>query len=42
MAQINAERHVAFILSSHDPRVVARARRVVTLHDGRVSEGPAA
>jgi len=42
MATINDERHVAFVLSSHDPRVVARARRVLTLHDGRIEEGPAA
>jgi putative ABC transport system ATP-binding protein len=36
MSLINEERGVAFILSSHDPRVVARARRVLTLSDGRV------
>ena len=41
MSAINAERQVAFVLSSHDPRVVARARRVLTLHDGRIA-GPAA
>ncbi len=37
MAKINEERRVAFVLSSHDPRVAARARRVLTLHDGRVA-----
>ena len=42
MAKINAERRVAFVLSSHDPRVVARAHRVLTLHDGRIAETPAA
>ena len=42
MAKINTERRVAFVLSSHDPRVVARARRVLTLHDGRIAEAPAA
>jgi len=42
MARINAERGVAFVLSSHDPRVVARARRVITLHDGRIAESSAA
>ena len=41
MTSVNAERQVAFVLSSHDPRVVARARRVLTLHDGRII-GPAA
>jgi len=42
MTAINADRRVAFDLSSHDPRVVARARRVLTLHDGRIAETPAA
>ena len=37
MARINEERRVAFVLSSHDPRVVARAQRVLTLHDGRLA-----
>ena len=37
MARLNEERRVAFVLSSHDPRVVARARRVLTLHDGRIA-----
>jgi putative ABC transport system ATP-binding protein len=27
---------VAFLFATHDPRVVARARRVVALHDGRI------
>jgi putative ABC transport system ATP-binding protein len=39
MTTINREQGVAFVLSSHDPRVVARARRVLTLHDGRIAEG---
>jgi putative ABC transport system ATP-binding protein len=39
MAEINTERQVAFVLSSHDPRVVARAKRVLTLRDGRISGG---
>ncbi|MDQ6893474.1 MAG: ABC transporter ATP-binding protein [Acidobacteriota bacterium] len=29
-------RGVAFLFATHDPRVVARARRVVALHDGRI------
>ena len=33
---LSAERNVAVVLASHDPRVVARASRVVTLRDGRV------
>jgi putative ABC transport system ATP-binding protein len=38
MTVINTDRQVAFVLSSHDPRVVARAQRVLTLHDGRIRE----
>jgi putative ABC transport system ATP-binding protein len=36
MAAINRDNRVAFVLSSHDPRVVARAERALTLHDGRI------
>ena len=36
MEQLNQERGVTFIFSTHDPRVVARARRVVRLVDGHV------
>jgi putative ABC transport system ATP-binding protein len=36
MREINASREVAFLFATHDPVVVARARRVVTLHDGAV------
>lgn len=36
MSTINRENRVAFVLSSHDPRVVARAERALTLHDGRI------
>jgi putative ABC transport system ATP-binding protein len=40
MSVINQERRVAFVLSSHDPRVIWRARRVLTLADGRIAESP--
>ena len=36
MKQLNREYGVAFVLSTHDPRVVERADRVITLHDGLV------
>ena len=36
MQALHEDRKSAFVLSTHDPRVVARARRVITLHDGRV------
>jgi len=42
MSVINEERRVAFVLSSHDPRVVARAQRVLTLCDGRIVATPSA
>lgn len=36
MEQLNRDRGVTFIFSTHDPRVMERARRVVRLVDGRV------
>ncbi len=36
MQQLNQERGVAFVLSTHDPRVVARAARIIALHDGTI------
>jgi putative ABC transport system ATP-binding protein len=38
MERLNSERGTTFIFSTHDPRVVERARRVIRLVDGRVSE----
>lgn len=38
MGQLNKERGVAFVISTHDPRVVERAARVITLHDGAIVE----
>jgi putative ABC transport system ATP-binding protein len=37
MERLNAELGTTFIFSTHDPRVVAHAVRVVTLVDGRVA-----
>ena len=37
MRELNERQGITFIFSTHDPRVVAHARRVVTLVDGRVS-----
>ena len=37
MKQLNRERGVAFVIATHDPRVVQRADRVITLHDGEIS-----
>jgi len=38
MRGLNREQGITFIFSTHDPRVVAHARRVVTLVDGRVAK----
>jgi putative ABC transport system ATP-binding protein len=37
MQGLNKQQNITFIFSTHDPRVVAHARRVVRLVDGRVS-----
>jgi putative ABC transport system ATP-binding protein len=36
MENLNKERGMTFIFSTHDPRVVKRARRVINLQDGMV------
>ena len=36
MREVSESGGVAFLFATHDPRVVARARRVVSLHDGRI------
>lgn len=36
MARLNREEQVTFVFSTHDQRVIDRARRVVTLVDGRI------
>jgi putative ABC transport system ATP-binding protein len=36
MARLNIEEKITFIFSTHDPRVIERARRVITLEDGKV------
>ena len=38
MKDLNQQQGITFIFSTHDPRVVAYARRVVTLVDGRIEE----
>jgi putative ABC transport system ATP-binding protein len=37
MERMNRERGVTFLFSTHDPRVMQRARRVVHLVDGRIA-----
>ncbi len=36
MAQLNQEEGMTFVFSTHDQRVIDRARRVVTIEDGKV------
>ena len=38
MRRINEDKGVAFLFATHDARVVARARRVIQLHDGRIEK----
>ncbi len=37
MEGLNRERGMTFVFSTHDPRVMKRARRVLTLTDGRIT-----
>jgi len=37
MRKLNETQQTTFIFSTHDPRVVAHARRVITLVDGRIA-----
>jgi putative ABC transport system ATP-binding protein len=39
MRELTDERGVAFVVATHDPRVVSRAQRAVVLRDGRVAGG---
>jgi len=36
MANMNREEHVTFIFSTHDQRVITKARRIITLEDGKI------
>ena len=38
MESLNREQQVTFLFSTHDPRVMARARRLVRLVDGRIEK----
>ena len=38
METLNREQQVTFLFSTHDPRVMARARRVIRLVDGRIEK----
>jgi putative ABC transport system ATP-binding protein len=36
MSKLNKEENMTFIFSTHDSRVIERARRVITLVDGKI------
>ncbi len=36
MEKLNKEEHITFIFSTHDARVMKKARRVITIEDGKV------
>jgi putative ABC transport system ATP-binding protein len=36
MEKLNKEENITFIFSTHDPRVMQKARRIITLEDGRI------
>ena len=42
MAKLNHEENITFIFSTHDTRVIERARRIITLVDGRIHSDTAA
>lgn len=42
MAKLNQEENITFIFSTHDVRVIERARRVITLVDGQIHSDTAA
>jgi len=41
MARLNEEEQITFVFSTHDQRVIDRARRVVTLVDGKIASDEA-
>ncbi len=42
MDKLNREENITFLFSTHDQRVIDRARRVITLVDGRIANDTAA
>ena len=38
MEKLNREENVTFIFSTHDARVMKKARRIITIEDGKVIE----
>jgi putative ABC transport system ATP-binding protein len=38
MERLNREENVTFIFSTHDARVMNKARRIITIEDGKVND----
>ncbi len=38
MAELNAKENITFIFSTHDQRVVNKAKRIITIEDGKVTD----
>jgi len=38
MERLNKEENITFVFSTHDARVVKKARRVITIEDGQIIE----
>jgi putative ABC transport system ATP-binding protein len=36
MEKLNKQEGITFIFSTHDPRIVAKAQRIITLEDGKI------
>jgi putative ABC transport system ATP-binding protein len=36
MERLNEQENITFVFSTHDPRIMAKARRIITLEDGKV------
>ena len=36
MEHINEKEGITFVFSTHDPRIMAKAHRIITLEDGRI------
>ena len=38
MEKLNKDENITFVFSTHDPRIMAKARRIITLEDGKIVE----
>jgi putative ABC transport system ATP-binding protein len=36
MERLNKQEGVTFVFSTHDPRIMAKAKRIITLEDGKI------